>query len=522
MKNKKTLLIAVVGLLACGCVMAQEVPSNSSNALPDFEVGNCTKYYKLDSVHISLQASKSDYLAAEEITFQGVIENTNEFPLAGGNLIAQVYRIDDGDSKVKYLLDEFVLDGIYSLVAGSKTDFDFKWRAPLGMMPGSYVVAVDLLLDKKMYMAGLPFKDDFGGGYAFFNLRNNSDIRGVYADRRKIFVNGKNIEPTSSLPYVELGKDVEIKYWLVNPGKDAQKVRIEKRLYNWDQFQGERGKVNIEEIEIQPGASQEASSKFSDLDEGIYFYSVEIYGQGGSKSIMRQRFGVGGATPSARTAFLAINDFPAKKGEATYIIGCFHSTSYEKPFDGKAYLTLRDKNNNTIQRLEYSGNIDPIVMSMRRDFNFEQDYDELKLEAQVYDKKGILIDRAELVYNCDAFKDQPDDLGISVGLGGVVKVKVLNKCNKAAKTNVAVEVMDESGKVVFYDPGYETQEYAKKVKFTYNNKYKITAQAGGIIRSIEYTHMEKDYTWAWILGAVLTAIIIAGGLAYKSKMEQKI
>lgn len=522
MKNKTTLLIATALIFLGRIAGAQEIPSNSANALPDFDVSSCTKYYKMDSVRIFVQPVKNDYLAAEDISFNGSIENTNKFPLANGNLVAQIYRIDENDNRVKYLVDEFLLEGNYSLVAESKTNFDFKWRAPSGMMSGSYVAVVDFILDKKVYMAGLPFSDFIGGGLAFFNLRNNSDIRGVYAERRQIYINGKNISPTGSMPYVELGKEVELKYQLINPSKDIQKVRIEKHLYNWDQFQGERGKTVTEEIEIDGDSSKEITDKFTDLDEGVYFYSVEIFSQGASKAIMRQRFGVGGANPSARAAFVLINDFPAKKGSQTYIIGCFHSTSYEKPFDGKAYLTLRDKNNNTVQRLEYSGKIDPIIMAIRKDFSFEQDYDELKLEAQVYDKKGILIDRTELVYNCDAFKDQPNNLDISVGIGSIVKVKVLNKCNKAAKTNVAVEVMDESGKVVFYDPGYTTQEYAKKVKFKYNNKYKITAQAGGIVRSIEYVHMEKDYTWAWILGAVLAAIAIAGGLAYKSKMEQRI
>ncbi len=519
-KNKFIIIILFSLFLLSGAAFAQEAKTDNAGAIPSYETDNCLKYYKMDSVRMTVQPSAKDYSVGQTVSFSGVLENTNQFPVTGGNIVVQIYRLNPEDQRVRYLLDEFVLEKNFNLIPESKVDFDFRWQVPNGLNSGAYAAAASLVLDKKIYMVGLPFSDAYAGTYAFFNIRNSGDVREVYVDKANVKLNGKTISPTSSMPYVEKDKDVAIGYVLVNSGKDSQKVRVTKHIYNWDQLQSERGQAIVEEKEVPGAGTMEISDKISGLGEGVYVYSVEVVGQGGAKSIFRLRFGMGGKGPQAKVAFLALEKFPVSKDAASYIVGCFHSTSYEKPFKGKVYITLKDKDNNIIERVDYGGEISPLVMALRRDFVFSNNYDELKLESQVYDKNGNLVDRVELIYNCDAFKDQPDSLAISVEKGGLIKVKLLNKCNSAAKANVAVEVLDDKGKVVFYDPGYVTQEYAKKAKFKYNNHYKITAQAGGVTRSIEYTHMEKDYTWAWILGAVLSAILIAAYFAWRAKKQQ--
>jgi hypothetical protein len=449
---------------------------------------NCFDYYRFPSIDIILQPGKLIYQTGEVAEFKGVLRNQNDYPIVEGNLFIQIFRKNPKDSLTygDYLVDEFfALENIYLNPFGEKS-ISFDWQIPKGLSPGKYLLAAHFVVAKRMNLAGLSFIEGIYGGITEFEIESKEEVLEVLIDKTKVSINGQPFFARNFVPQFEANQPIEINFSLQNLSAKIQEVEITKRLFFWDNLRSEQLKSEEKgKIKIEAGSTKSLTSSFKGFGPGVYLFEIIVNNQG-VKSILKVRFAINGENPPARFNFSAIGDFPIKKGKNNYIFSCFHSVTDRNNFDGKVILNLKDKEGNLIESAEYQGSITPQMMTIKKDFVPNKDYDDLILESSLYDKEGRLVERVLLNYECSQFKE-PAEISLFVKKG-ILNALPLNICGENIPSQMAIEVSDQNGNVIFFEPSLFGNEFKKKLPFKEGMTYKITALSSGVERTIFYTH----------------------------------
>jgi len=497
-KIYKTQIVFAILALAFLPLIGFSQKSDEIISLPLGEVNtstgvNCFDYYKFPSIEITLQPEKLTYQPGEKVVFRGNLKNENSYPIVQGNLLIQVFRQNPQDSLTygDFLVDEFVaLENVYLNPLGEKKVV-FVWKIPEGLSPGKYFLGAHFQVAKKLNLAGLSFIEGVYGGITNFEIKSDKEVSEVMIEKSKVLINNQNFYARSFVPQFDAGQPIKIDFPLKNLSDKEQRVQLSKRLFLWDNLLLERLlKEEKEEIEIGPLASKPLSAFFEKLSPGVYLYEIIAQSQE-TKSILKVRFAINGENPPARLNFVGLSNFPIKKGQNGYIFSCFHSVTDRNNFEGKVVLNLKDKEGNLIAQSEYQGLITPQIMAIKKDFLSDKDYDELILESFVYDENGKVVDQISLNYNCSQF-NEPKDISLKTE-NGVINVVPLNICGQKIAMQMAIEITDEKGKTILFEPSFFGQEFRRELPLKEGKNYKISILSSGIEKeeTISYAGMPK-------------------------------
>ena len=490
-KTKQVALIFIILFFFSFFVLAQtnkesvdefiEVPIGGTNLSGGVD---CFQYYSFPSISFSIQPEKLNYKAGEIARFNGTLKNENNYPIVDGSVFVQVFRknpqsLEEGD----YLVDEFFAIENVNLGAFSEKDFSFQWQIPEGVSSGEYFVALHFQVGKKFNLAGLSFVEGVYGGISNFNVEE-TNLADVFFEKSKVLVNGQPFSSRGFIPKIEKGKSVKIEFSFKNQSQENQQVEITKRLFSWDNLLRENLiKEEIEEMTISGKSTKALSKTFEKLKAGVYLYEVIIQNKN-SKSILKVRFEVEGENPPARLNFVGLNKFPIKEKENSFVFACFHSVSDNNNFEGKAVFRLKDRAGNVILQKEYEGTITPQIMAIKEDFLPDKNYNELILEGAIYDKEGNLVDEISLSYNC--FKFNFTNEVVFERTGNRFSLLPLNVCSQNIPAKMTIEVIDDRGKVVFFEPSFSGNKFEKEIKLDPQKNYKIKVYSDGIEKTIPF------------------------------------
>jgi hypothetical protein len=485
---------------------------------------NCFDYYSFPSISFSFQPDKLTYKAGETVKFSGTLKNENNYPIVDGTVFAQVFRKNpQSQTEGDYLVDEFFAIENLNLGALSEKKFSFQWQIPEGIISGEYFVTLHFQVGKKFNLSGLSFLEGVYGGISYFNVEEGK-VSEVFFEKSKVSINGEKISFRSFLPKIEEGKPVKIDFSLKNQSQENQEIEITKRLFSWDNLLRENLlKEEKDEIIISKQSAKTLTQTFEKLKSGVYVFEVTAKGKG-SKSILKVRFEIEGKNAPARLNFLGLNKFPLKPGDNAFVFACFHSVSDSRNFEGKVIFRLKDKAGNVILQKDYEGQISPQIMAIKQDFLPDKNYNDLILEGAIYDKKGNVVDEISLSYNCAKFNLANEILFEKKG--NRFSLLPLNICGNNIPAEMSIEVIDDRGKVVFFEPSFTGNQFEKEIKLLPEREYKIKVYADGREKTIPFSQKEPQSKVPLFLSlAILSFLLIYFYLrqkrqSLKSKIEK--
>jgi len=392
MKIFKSLAILLVFVFTFG------VFTNSAKAENEI-IADCAEYYNSQSVKLDLKTDKLEYAPGETVNFTGSIINTNNYVIADGYLYVRIAKkntnyVAEGHN----IIDEFFGIEKISINALKDKNISFDWRVPSTLAGGNFTASFFFSIGKKFDLAGFPYTNEVIGGFTDFIVKT-TNYQEILLDKSKTSINGQPYAHIGQQPIFAVSSStVTITQPVKNTYKEAKVVKVKCELFFWDSVDSEQDKISskTEEFVILKNSTKDLVYKLDKIDQTNYYLKITAT-SGGDKSIVNVRFGSNLERP--RLKFLTLTNFPLKKGETNSLFTCFNNTSTLNT-TGKVIVTLLDKNDLEIARLDYSGEIYSTIMARKKEFLSGNDYTYFRLKAEVYDSKDALVDKYEGVYDC--------------------------------------------------------------------------------------------------------------------------
>ncbi|MEM0360194.1 MAG: hypothetical protein QXK06_02550, partial [Candidatus Diapherotrites archaeon] len=86
------------------------------------------------------------------------------------------------------------------------------------------------------------------------------------------------------------------------------------------------------------------------------------------------------------------------------LFSCFsNSTDWFTKFNGKAEMELKTESGKTIGKAEYSGEITPKIIAIKKELTADNEYDKLFLTSKIYGSTGSLDQEITIVYDFSKF-----------------------------------------------------------------------------------------------------------------------
>ncbi len=363
---------------------------------------NCFDYYRFQSVALSFDMDGSDVFGpGETARFVGNIINRNDYPIVNGVVFARISRVNEKfNEEGHHIIDEIIAIDDVSLNALENKKISFEWQAPKELVAGKYQVDFFFSVGKKFNLGGLPFTNEVIAGFVRFTI-NSDDKNYVIFDRSKTKVNNEKYNHIGNWPIVEYGEEVVITQPVINTFPDAEPVKVSYDLYSWDSLNENDLISHTEEIINIPTEGKDLSFTIQKVSKSVYYLKITLNWRN-QKTIVNIRILSKGNSP--RLNFPAITKFPLKQGDAFTLFSCFHNASNDNT-EGEVTVTLFDKENNEIGKIDYKGDISSAMMADKVDLKADKDYDYLKLEAKIINSNNIVVDKYTAVYDKCDFED---------------------------------------------------------------------------------------------------------------------
>ena len=418
MKNKKIIvsLVAVLGIISFSFVRAQQPSSadqspspppplfGSSSDTPVVIAGtvDCFDYYHFGSVQTDIESNISSTIPGVPMTFQGTVQNNNDYPVVDGAVYVKVFRKQTDQDKAHangfFLVDQFFAKGNIDLGAKSTQDINFNWTVPNYAQPGEYQIATFFTSAKEFNLSGLSFTDDVVGNTFDFAVKGE-DTAGVEFNKNTADINGDNYHFAAFPPQFKKDEDIVVKADLANSTKTAQTIPVTWTLYSWDGQQDQNIlDTKKDTITLGPNETKNLSYTIKDQNHPVYYLVAEADYQD-AKSILDIRT-VRQGIDQTRINFPGVTSYPLKQGEKDTLFVCAHNSGTADVVDNnKLVVSILDANRQEIHTYTYNGQISGDMMGLKDDFVPQQDYDSFYIKSDLY-TNDKLVDSAEMKYDC--------------------------------------------------------------------------------------------------------------------------
>ena len=395
MRNK--ILICV--LLTVGFSLASYAYVSAKGAL---EPAECFDYYAFGSVQVNINPELVQTLAGSQLRFYVTATNENPYPVVDGSIYVKIFRkqanAEMAQKNSGFLVDQFFVKENVVLDAGETKKFDFLWKVPAWAPEEDYQAFTYFQSAKKFDLLGLPFTDDIKGSRADFKI-GSEFTKSVELDRNSVKVNGRPYLFAASPTLFEADENVKVEFPISNPTAESQSATVSYRLYWWS------GALDSQEIDsknetviLAPGEKKILSYEIEDQNYPVYYLVVDSkwndYSSILGVRVARKELG------RLRINFPGVTSFPITKGVGNVVFACLHNASLGGTADGRLELSILDKNGTQVEDFSYAGGITSAMMGLKGNFVTEKSYDKFTLKALLFDDKDVLVDSAELNFDC--------------------------------------------------------------------------------------------------------------------------
>ena len=376
-----------------------EVPALSSESENPSGNVSCFDYYKFGSIQSDLETDLAETVPGANINFKGKIKNDNDYPVVNGTLFVKIFLRDEGTFKEgdgNQVVDQFQVEGTWNIKEKGEKEVAFSWHVPENAKGGEYYLATFFNTEGRYNLSGLSFTDDVIGNSVQFKV--NSQEKGVYLDKTKTTLNGKDHHFAAYPLHFAKDEKVDIKAVVTNPTDQTQVVQLTWEEYTWDAMRKEHLKnKKYELVEVAPNQSKEITYAVNPQNNSVSYIIATTKDQYG-KSIQGIRF-VRDGVEETRINFPSLTKFPLKKGEANTLFACAHSTNLPKVPGNILTLTLRDDNQNVIHEYKYEGDITGSMSGWKDDFTPSKSYDKVFLTATLQ-RNNEVVEEVTIPYDC--------------------------------------------------------------------------------------------------------------------------
>ncbi len=413
-------LDAAARMIAAQAVRSGKVPkellaTSSPKAAPqntvpapaaDGGLVNCFDYYHFGSIQAKLDANVQSAIAGGSVTFSGMLENSNPYPVVDGTLYVKIFRYQSGSFDARNgpdVVDQFVaLDGI-SIPANGSVPASFSWKIPAYATSGEYAAAMFYTTEHKFNLLGLTFTDDVTGNAARFRV--SAEQQGsVSFVKDTVTVDGAPYHFAEFPPHVSSTANVPVTATLTNTADTAESVSVRWQLYSWDaQLPGNLLADSGTSVNVPAKGKAQATYVIKDKSVPVYLL-VGIATWRDTKSIIGVRV-VRDGINKLRINFPSTALYPLQDGKENTIFSCFHNTSDGTVQNARLDLRLIDAQGKEIDAFSYTGAVGGSMMGFAKKFTPKKSYRTFSLEAKLYEN-GTLVDETTVRYDCAAIDPQ--------------------------------------------------------------------------------------------------------------------
>lgn len=358
----------------------------------------CLTEYQFGSVFVSFDrtAARERVAAGDRLSINGVVENTNSYPLPSGRLIARVLRHDTGvaDDNWHPVIEELDVPGDFDLLANGKKNFDFIWPVPTGAPSGVYRVEFSFLAGGRYSMGGLPFVPNFTAGSRLFLVENRGEAQYVEFDRSSVELNDAPYALRSVPPVFLPGQPLVITADVVNPSVTQQVVTVSSELHEWSDTDREDPVIaNSQQLTLAPGATETLSFTWDAPTSGVYELVQDVTPAKTDvmPSLLKVRFPVQGVTP--RIMFSGVTDTSDNEVDVTTCV--INGTSGE---GGGSFTTEIKSGDATLATIEESV-IAGAISTGKGHVTVDSGNEDLTLVMTARDSEGNITDSHTVSYD---------------------------------------------------------------------------------------------------------------------------
>jgi len=367
----------------------------------------CNEHYIYDGLKFDeLSPERAEYVQGDNATIDYAITNNFGSPLVEGAFWPVVMywgqdlsnRAEDGD-----VVESLSNAPIVNIQKGDKYSGSFTWKIPKDAKPGYYVVNVYFVEDRKFDVSGLSFMTSVPAKKTSFKVTGTDS--GVFMlDKASTTLNGEKYGFRVPTPEVKPNAPIEIKTKLVNPNN--QKVGVYYELFSWNTLDTSNGGLMDYSKDETVSDSRELTYSMPSLPVGVYVAKISAF-SGEWRSVIYVRFFVKGS--KAGFVWAGLDHFPLMKDDKTTLAFCFTNLASEPgnsdiKTPAKIVVRVSDDSGNMIAEETYqSPGVVAALEGKKISFTSPGQYTKLKVKAEMYDDKGVLMDDAELVYDYTKF-----------------------------------------------------------------------------------------------------------------------
>lgn len=385
------------GLISTSTPRASQNATSTTSGLT-----NCFDYYHFGSVQAKLDANVQSAIAGSSVTFSGVLENSNPYPVVDGTLYVKIFRYPKGEFDTRNgpdVVDQFVaIDGI-SIPANGSIPATYTWKVPAYTQSGDYGAAMYYTTEHKFNLLGLTFTDDVTGNTTRFKVAGEQQTAVTFL-KDSVTVNNAAYYFAEFPPHASSTGDVSIVAKIGNSSDQTQSVPILWQLYSWDsQLPGNLIAESSDTVSVPARGAVPLTYTIQDTSVPVYLL-VGTASWHGTKSIIGVRV-VRDGINKLRINFPSTAIYPLQGGQENTLFSCLHNTSDGVVQGAKLDLRVLDPAGNEIGGFSYEGAVGGNMMAVARKFTPKKSYETFSLEAKLY-QDGRLVDEATVHYDCKA------------------------------------------------------------------------------------------------------------------------
>jgi hypothetical protein len=363
------------------------------------KIVSCFDYYSFGSVTVDLMSQASTAVAGMDMKFDGIISNTNNYPIVDGNVYVKIFksRGEEKDANGPDVVDQFIVEQNISIPAQGSVPFSVDWKVPASAVKGDYQVATFFVTDKKFNLSGLSFTDDVVGNT--FNFTVDGTETGVFFDKSSVLVNEEPYFFAAYPPRISSDNNAAISVSVQNTTTESQNTQIVWSIYKWDAINPDNliKTVNTDAT-IEPSSEKIFNIEISDKEYPVYYVVGELKNRDG-KSFVGIRY-VRDGVDLVRLNFPSITKFPLVRGEENTIFTCLHNSGTSPVVrDNKMIMELKDDKGNIVESYTYEGPVTGDMMAVKKDFKSLKSLNVFSLHTQLW-TNGVLVDESVINYDC--------------------------------------------------------------------------------------------------------------------------
>jgi len=310
------------------------------------------------------------------------------------NVFGQIFRRDPKSDKGDFLVDEFYALENKDLKNGEYLDFNVSWPVPKNIESGNYYLSLYVNSDKKFDLLGLPIVAMSEAARSDFEVKSNT--KEVSLDKDNIKINNTAYAYRRPAPTVE-GEKINVTVPLKN-GFDVEKeVKIKYELMRWGQVDPrDILETKDETRELSAGSADNLNFSFSPNDsDSVYNLKITAVSDD-AKSVANIRFVAESKNRGIFRQFALLADTQHNRYFPYF---CVRDAQWQGAFNGKVKISVLDWSGTPLANHEETTRLIPEDNCfVWKNGPVDLGTGSKKILGEIFNDKGILVDRAELVY----------------------------------------------------------------------------------------------------------------------------